>query len=231
MKLFIDTADIAEIKQGLEMGLIDGVTTNPSLVAKTGRPFESCVREICETVPGPVSLEVFSTESKEMISEGRKLRKYGSNVVVKIPIIAEGLKAIRALSSEGIPVNVTLCFNPLQALLAAKAGAAYISPFVGRLDDISSDGMELIEQIVTIYENYFLETEVLVASVRHPMHLVQAALIGAHVSTVPFSVIRQMLSHPLTEIGLKRFLEDAAKIPPSTAPKAKTAGGAKKPRK
>ena len=228
MKLFLDTADIDEIRKALNMGLIDGVTTNPSLVAKTGKPFEKCVREICQRVPGPVSLEVFSTDSKGMIAEGRKLRKFGDNVVVKIPIIAEGLVAVRALGEEGIPTNVTLCFNPLQGLLAAKAGACYISPFVGRLDDISHDGMRLIEELVTLYDNYSYDTEVLVASVRHPRHLVDAAMMGAHVATVPYSVILQMLNHPLTDIGLKKFLEDAAKIPKDSSSTPSPAGRKKK---
>ncbi len=208
MKLFIDTADIEEIKEAASLGVLDGVTTNPSLVAKTGKPFEKCIREILEVVSGPVSVECVATDHKGMIEEGRKYAKWADNVVIKVPIIKEGLKAIKALSDEGIKVNTTLCFSPLQALLAAKAGAAYISPFVGRLDDISSDGMELIQQVVEIYANYAFDTEVLVASVRNPMHVVQAALMGADVCTVPLKVIEQFLKHPLTDIGLEKFLAD-----------------------
>lgn len=208
MKLFIDTADIEEIKEAASLGVLDGVTTNPSLVAKTGKPFEKCIREILEVVSGPVSVECVATDHKGMIEEGRKYAKWADNVVIKVPIIKEGLKAIKALSDEGIKVNTTLCFSPLQALLAAKAGAAYISPFVGRLDDISSDGMDLIQQVVEIYANYAFDTEVLVASVRNPMHVVQAALMGADVCTVPLKVIEQFLKHPLTDIGLEKFLAD-----------------------
>lgn len=208
MKIFIDTADIAEIKEANSLGVLDGVTTNPSLVAKTGKPFEACIKEILEVVPGPVSVEVVATEHQAMVAEARTYAAWAENVVVKIPIIREGLKAIKTLSSEGIRVNTTLCFSPMQALLAAKAGAAYISPFVGRLDDISQDGMELIQQIVEIYANYAFETEVLVASVRNPMHVVQAALMGADVATIPLKVIDQLLKHPLTDSGLKQFLAD-----------------------
>lgn len=208
MKIFIDTADIAEIKEAKSLGVLDGVTTNPSLVAKTGKPFEACIKEILEVVPGPVSVEVVATEHQAMVAEARTYAAWADNVVVKIPIIREGLKAIKTLSSEGIRVNTTLCFSPMQALLAAKAGAAYISPFVGRLDDISQDGMELIQQIVEIYANYAFETEVLVASVRNPMHVVQAALMGADVATIPLKVIDQLLKHPLTDSGLKQFLAD-----------------------
>ncbi|MBI5523466.1 MAG: fructose-6-phosphate aldolase [Desulfarculus sp.] len=208
MKIFIDTADIAEIKEALSLGVLDGVTTNPSLVAKTGKPFETCIKEILEAVPGPVSVEVLAVEHDAMVAEARKYAAWADNVVVKVPIIREGLKAIKTLSQEGIKVNVTLCFSPLQALLAAKAGATYISPFVGRLDDISQDGMELIQQIVDIYANYAFDTEVLVASVRNPMHVVQAALMGADVATIPLKVIDQLLKHPLTDIGLKQFLAD-----------------------
>ena len=208
MKIFIDTADIAEIKEALSLGVLDGVTTNPSLVAKTGKPFETCIKEILEVVPGPVSVEVVATEHQAMVAEARVYAAWAENVVVKIPIIREGLKAIKTLSSEGIRVNTTLCFSPMQALLAAKAGAAYISPFVGRLDDICQDGMELIQQIVEIYANYAFETEVLVASVRNPMHVVQAALMGADVATIPLKVIDQLLRHPLTDSGLKQFLAD-----------------------
>ncbi len=213
MKFFIDTADINEIKSAMEMGLIDGVTTNPTLVSKTGRPFLEVAKEIVETVPGPVSLEVVSLDTQGMVDEARQLAKFGDNVVIKIPMTTEGLKAVKILSAEGIKTNVTLVFSPLQALLAAKAGATYVSPFVGRLDDIGHDGMELISQVVQIYENYGFETEVIVASVRHPQHVLQAALIGAHIATIPFKVIKQLAKHPLTDIGIERFLEDWAKVP------------------
>ena len=208
MKLFIDTADIGEIKEAKSLGVLDGVTTNPSLVAKTGKPFEDCIKEILEVVPGPVSVECVATEHGAMVEEAHKYAAWAENVVIKLPIIKEGLKAIKTLSSEGVKVNTTLCFSPMQALLAAKAGAAYISPFVGRLDDISQDGMELISQIVEIYANYAFDTEVLVASVRNPMHVVQAALMGADVCTVPLKVIDSLLKHPLTDIGLEKFLAD-----------------------
>ncbi len=213
MKFFIDTADINEIKSAMEMGLIDGVTTNPTLVSKTGRPFLEVAKEIVETVPGPVSLEVVSLDTQGMVDEARQLAKFGDNVVIKIPMTTEGLKAVKILSAEEIKTNVTLVFSPLQALLAAKAGATYVSPFVGRLDDIGHDGMELISQVVQIYENYGFETEVIVASVRHPQHVLQAALIGAHIATIPFKVIKQLAKHPLTDIGIERFLEDWAKVP------------------
>ncbi|CAO0821072.1 putative transaldolase [Desulfarculales bacterium] len=208
MKIFIDTADINEIKEAASLGILDGVTTNPSLVAKTGKPFEICIREILEVVPGPVSVEVLAVEYDSMVAEARKYAAWADNVVVKVPVIKEGLKAIKILSQEGIKVNVTLCFSPMQALLAAKVGATYISPFVGRLDDISQDGMELIQQIVDIYANYAFDTEVLVASVRNPMHVVQAAFMGADVATIPLKVIDQLLKHPLTDSGLKQFLAD-----------------------
>ena len=213
MKLFIDSADIQEIREAKALGVLDGVTTNPSLVAKTGKKFLDVAKEILAEVDGPVSLEVVSTDFKGMMDEAHNLVKMGSNVVVKIPLIMEGLKATKALADEGIKVNNTLCFSPMQALLSAKAGAAYISPFVGRLDDISTDGMELIEQIIDIYGNYPFTTEVLVASVRHPVHLIQAARMGADVATVPFKVIAQLLSHPLTDIGLDKFLKDWEKVP------------------
>jgi transaldolase len=208
MKIFIDTADISEIREAKALGILDGVTTNPSLVAKTGKPFETCIKEILEEVPGPVSVEVTAVEHEAMVKEAEVYAKWADNVVVKVPIIKEGLKAIKTLSDKGIKVNVTLCFSPMQALLAAKAGAAYISPFVGRLDDISQDGMELISQVVEIYDNYAFDTEVLVASVRNPMHVVQAALMGADVSTIPLKVIDALLKHPLTDIGLEKFLAD-----------------------
>jgi transaldolase len=213
MKFFIDTADINEIKQAIEMGMIDGVTTNPTLISKTGRPFLEVAKEIVETVPGPVSLEVVSLDTQGMVDEARKLAKLGNNVVIKIPMTTEGLKAVKILSSEGIKTNVTLIFSPLQALLAAKAGATYVSPFVGRLDDIGHDGMELISQVVQIYQNYGFETEIIVASIRHPQHVLQAALIGADIATIPFKVIKQLSKHPLTDIGIERFLEDWAKVP------------------
>ncbi len=213
MKFFIDTADINEIKAAMEMGLIDGVTTNPTLVSKTGRPFLEVAREIVETVPGPVSLEVVSLDTQGMVDEARQLAKFGDNVVIKIPMTTEGLKAVKILSSEGIKTNVTLVFSPLQALLAAKAGATYVSPFVGRLDDVGHDGMELISQVVQIYDNYGFETEIIVASIRHPQHVLQAALIGADIATIPFKVIKQLAKHPLTDIGIEKFLEDWAKVP------------------
>lgn len=208
MKIFIDTADINEIREAKALGILDGVTTNPSLVIQTGKPFESCIKEILEEVPGPVSVEVTAVDHDGMVKEAETYAKWADNVVVKVPIIKEGLKAIKTLSDQGIKVNVTLCFSPMQALLAAKAGAAYISPFVGRLDDVSQDGMELISQIVEIYDNYAFDTEVLVASVRSPMHVVQSAIIGADVATIPLKVIDALLKHPLTDIGLEKFLAD-----------------------
>ena len=212
MKIFIDTADIGEIKEAMALGILDGVTTNPSLVAKTGKEFEPCIREILDLVPGPVSVEVVATDFEGMMKEAAVYAAWGDNVVIKVPIIKEGLKAIKALSDQGVKVNVTLCFSPMQALLAAKAGAAYISPFVGRLDDISHDGMDLISQVLDIYTNYAYDTEVLVASVRNPMHVVQAALMGADVATIPLKVIDQLLKHPLTDIGLEKFLADWDKV-------------------
>lgn len=208
MKFFIDSADIAEIKEAAALGLLDGVTTNPSLVAKTGRPFAEVAKEICRTVPGPVSLEVVALSAPEMITEGKALREYGKNVVVKVPMTTEGLKATKALSGEGIPVNVTLVFQPVQALMAAKAGATYVSPFVGRHDDISQDGMQLVRDILTIFRNYQFRTEVLAASLRHPIHVLDAAKAGAHVGTLPLKVIQQLAQHPLTDLGLSKFLED-----------------------
>ena len=213
MKLFIDTANVAEVRECVEQGIIDGVTTNPSLVAKSGRKFRDVLIEICEVCKGPVSAEVVSLDAPSMMKEARELAKVASNVVVKIPLTAEGLKAVRKCSDEGIKTNVTLCFSPMQALLAAKAGAGYISPFVGRLDDISQVGMDVIRQIVTIYKNYDLKTEVLVASVRNPTHLIEAAMCGAHVATIPFGVVQQLVKHPLTDSGLKKFLDDWEKVP------------------
>jgi transaldolase len=213
MKIFIDSGDIGEIREAQDMGVIDGVTTNPSLLVKAGKPTKAVIREICEIVDGPVSAEVIATDLKGMLVEAHELAKIHPNVVVKIPLIADGLKAVKVLTAEKIRTNVTLCFSAPQALLAAKAGASYISPFVGRIDDVGGDGMDLIEQIVAIYKNYDLATEVLTASVRSPGHVIQAALIGAHVATIPFKVILQLVKHPLTDIGLAKFLEDAKKIP------------------
>src|SRR5687767_3752681 len=205
MKFFIDTADIKEIKEAASMGLVDGVTTNPSLVAKTGRKFRDVLLEICDVVKGPVSAEVVSVTHDEMMKEARELAALRNNIVVKIPLLPEGLKAVRTCSQEGIKTNVTLCFSATQALLAAKAGATYTSPFVGRLDDVSADGMELISDIIEIYDNYSFEAEVLVASVRHPLHVLEAARMGAHVATCPLSVLMQLAKHPLTDIGLQKF--------------------------
>ncbi|RMG48733.1 MAG: fructose-6-phosphate aldolase [Acidobacteria bacterium] len=212
MKFFIDTADVGEIREAAALGVLDGVTTNPTLVAKTGRPFREVLDEILEIVDGPVSAEVTATDYEGMVAEARELASIHENIVVKIPITRDGLRAIRTCSRDGIRVNVTLCFNPMQAVMAAKAGAAYISPFVGRLDDIGHDGMELIQQIRTIYDNYGFDTEILAASIRHPQHVVQAALIGADVATIPFNVIDKLLNHPLTDIGLERFLADWQKL-------------------
>lgn len=212
MKFFLDTANFDEIKQGIQWGIVDGVTTNPSLVAKEGVDFYTRIKEICGIVNGSVSAEVIATDFDGMMREGHVLAKLHENVTVKLPLIPEGIRACRALSREGVKVNVTLCFSPTQALLAAKAGATYISPFVGRLDDISQDGMQLVRDIVQIYKNYGFTTQVLAASLRHPPHVVQAALAGAHVGTMPFSVMKQLFNHPLTDIGLKRFLADWEKV-------------------
>lgn len=213
MEIFIDTADIEEIRDAAAMGVIDGVTTNPSLVAKTGRPFKDVLVDICEVVDGPISAEVVATDYDGIVTEARSLAAMHENIVVKVPLIAEGLKAVRTLTNEGIRTNVTLCFSVTQGLLAAKAGATYISPFIGRVDDISGSGMEVVEQLVTVYRNYGLGTKVLAASIRHPLHVVQASMIGADVATIPHKVIHQLLKHPLTDIGLERFLADAKKIP------------------
>lgn len=213
MKIFIDSADIEEIRDATAMGVVDGVTTNPSLVAKTGRKMDAVIKDICELVDGPVSAEVVATDAAGIVAEGRVLAALHPNVVVKVPLIAEGIRAVRALSDEGISTNVTLCFSLPQAVLAAKAGATYISPFIGRIDDIGGDGLELIAQIVSTYANYGYETEVLAASIRHPLHFVRCAEIGADVSTIPYKVILQLLKHPLTDSGLSKFLEDAKKIP------------------
>jgi len=208
MKFFIDTANINEIKEAAALGILDGVTTNPSLVAKEGKDFRTLLDEIIKIVDGPISAEVISTDYDGILKEARDLSSIHKNIVVKIPLIKEGLKAVKTLSEEDIKVNVTLCFSPTQALLAAKAGATYISPFIGRLDDISTNGMDLISQVVQIYSNYNFETQVLVASVRHPMHVAEAALIGADVCTIPFGVINKLFNHPLTDIGLEKFLSD-----------------------
>jgi transaldolase len=208
MKFFIDSANIDEIREAASLGILDGVTTNPSLVAKEGKNFRQLLDEILELVDGPISAEVVSTDKEGILVEARELAAIHKNIVVKVPLIREGLKAVRQLTDEDIKTNVTLCFSPTQALLAAKAGATYVSPFIGRLDDISIDGMDLIQQIVTIYQNYGYKTEVLAASIRHPLHVLQAALIGADVATIPFKIIDQMFKHPLTESGLQVFLND-----------------------
>lgn len=212
MKIFIDTANLKEIREAQAMGILDGVTTNPSLISKETGDYREILKEICSIVQGPVSAEVVKTQFEDMVEEGRFLAKIADNIVVKVPINLEGLKVIRKLSSEGIRVNTTLIFSPNQALLAAKAGAAYVSPFIGRLDDISQEGMELIHQIVTIFHNFDIETEVLAASIRHPVHVVQAALAGADVSTIPFNVLDKLLNHPLTDIGAEKFRKDWEKV-------------------
>jgi len=215
MKIFIDSGDLNEIREAAAMGVVDGVTTNPTLVAKAGKPLSSLIAAICEIVDGPISAEVVATDCEGIVREGRALAKIHRNVVVKVPLIAEGIKAVKIFSSEGIKTNVTLCFSPTQGLLAAKAGATYISPFIGRIDDIGGDGMLLIRQLVQIYKNYDFKTEVLAASIRHPVHVVDSALAGAHVGTLPHKVILQLLEHPLTASGLDKFLADAKKIPQS----------------
>jgi transaldolase len=213
MKLFIDSANIKEIKEAVELGVIDGVTTNPTLIAKENRPLKDLLKEICSLVSGPVSAEAISLEAEGMLEEARRLSQIAKNIVIKIPLVKDGLKAVKILASEGIKTNVTLCFSPSQALLVAKAGADYISPFIGRLDDISQKGMDLIKDIKTIYNNYGFKTKIIVASVRNPLHVVDAALIGADIATVPFAVIEQLIKHPLTDIGIQRFLDDWKKIP------------------
>ena len=213
MKFFIDTGNIEEIKEGLKLGMVDGVTTNPSLVAKEKKDFDTVTREILEIVKGPVSLEVVSENAEGMISEGKKLAQLAENVVIKVPLTTEGLKATRALSDQGIGVNQTLIFSPVQALLAAKAGARYVSPFIGRLDDISQTGMDLVEQILTIFDKYAFDCEVIVASIRHPLHVLQAALLGADIATIPFKVIQQLTRHPLTDRGVEQFLADWRTVP------------------
>ena len=211
MKFFLDTANIEEIREGAQLGVIDGVTTNPSLIAKEGRRLVDVANEIVELVDGPISLEVVSTDVAGMLEEGRRLAGIHDNIVVKLPTIPAGLKALKTLSGEGIRVNMTLVFQPAQALLVAKNGAAYVSPFVGRVDDVSSDGMEIISDILTIYDNYGFETEVLVASVRHPLHVVEAARMGADVATMPLATLQKLIHHPLTDIGLESFLSDYRK--------------------
>jgi transaldolase len=213
LKIFIDTADLSEIRDAAAMGVIDGVTTNPTLIAKTGKRLPDMIAAICEIVDGPISAEVLAVDCDGIVKEGKVLAAIHKNVVVKVPLIPEGLKAVRIFASEGIRTNVTLCFNANQAMLAAKAGATYISPFLGRIDDIGGDGLELIEQIVTIYSNYAMQTQVLAASIRHPVHVTRCAEMGADVATLPHKVILQLLQHPLTERGLATFLEDAKKIP------------------
>jgi transaldolase len=208
MKFFIDTANTEEIKKGLELGMVDGVTTNPSLVAKEPRPFTEILAEICALVDGPISAEVISLDADGMVAEGRELAKIHKNIVIKVPMTADGLKAVKRLAAEGIRTNVTLIFSPAQALLAAKAGAAYVSPFVGRLDDTAQDGMNLISEIMTIFRNYGFKSEVIVASVRSPMHVIQSALIGADIATIPYKVIAQLARHPLTDLGVAQFLAD-----------------------
>jgi transaldolase len=214
MKFFIDTANPGEIKKACEMGVMDGVTTNPSLISKENRDFASLIKEICDIIRGlPISLEVLSLHADGMVEEARKLSKMGENIVVKIPMTLEGLKAIKVLVSEGIKTNTTLVFSPTQALLAAKAGTTYVSPFIGRLDDISQTGMDLVEQIMMIFDNYDFQSQVIVSSIRHPIHVLEAALIGADVATIPYKVIEQLVKHPLTDIGIERFLEDWKKVP------------------
>jgi transaldolase len=212
MKFFLDTANVDEIREALSMGMVDGVTTNPSLVAKEGRDFEPLVQEICELVGGPVSAEVIAVDADGMIEEARKLAKISDCVVVKIPMTVDGLKAVRTLAAEGIRTNVTLVFSPLQALMAAKAGASYVSPFVGRLDDLSQEGLLLVEQIAEIYGNYAFDTEIIVASVRNPLHVLESALIGADIATIPFSVLKKLAAHPMTDKGLQAFLDDWKKL-------------------
>lgn len=208
MKFFIDTANIDEIKKGVEMGMVDGVTTNPSLIAKESKPFEEIIKEICGIVDGPVSAEVVAIDAPGMLAEARELAKIADNIVIKIPMIVEGLKAVKTLTAEGIKTNVTLVFSAAQALLAAKAGATYVSPFVGRLDDIGTSGMDLIGDIVNIYDNYGYESEIIVASIRSPQHVLESALLGADIATIPFKVIAQLAKHPLTDIGMQQFLAD-----------------------
>ena len=212
MKFFIDTANIDEIKEAHSMGMVDGVTTNPSLIAKEGRDFEEIIKEICEIVNGPISAEVISIDAEGMVKEARELSKIHDNIVVKIPLLVDGLKATRILAEEGIRTNVTLVFSPLQALMAAKAGATYVSPFIGRLDDLSQEGLLLVEQIVEIFSNHAFDTEIIVASIRNPLHVLESALMGADIATIPFSVLGKLAAHPLTDKGLKAFLDDWNKV-------------------
>ena len=213
MQFFIDTANIDEIKQAIDWGILDGVTTNPTLAAKTGRPFMDVVKDILSIVDGQVSLETVSLDTEGMVKEGRFLAELGDNVVVKIPMTKEGMKAVNILEEEGIPTNVTLIFSPTQALIAAKAGASYVSPFIGRLDDISTDGMNLVRDIRTIFDNYGYETEIIAASIRHPIHVLEAAKAGADIATIPFNVLEALFKHPLTDIGIDKFLKDWEKVP------------------
>ncbi len=213
MKIFMDTADVNEIKQAVEMGMVDGVTTNPSLMAKTGRPTGKVIEEICGLVNGPVSVEAISTNAKGMMEEAKSFARIHDNITIKLPMTVEGLKAVKACTADGIKTNVTLIFQPLQGLLAAKAGATFVSPFIGRLDDIATDGMSMVEDLMTMLQNYAYKTEVIVASVRHPIHVVQAALIGADIVTLPYKVFESLVKHPLTDSGIQKFLEDHSKIP------------------
>jgi transaldolase len=212
MKIFLDTANLKQIEEAVSWGIVDGVTTNPTLVSKENMKFEDLIKKICKVVPGPVSVESVSTKAKDIIQEARVLAKLADNVAVKIPIGLEGLKATKVLASEGIQVNTTLIFSSNQALLAAKAGTAFVSPFIGRLDDISQEGMVLIDEIVAIFNNYGFETEIIVASIRHPLHVVEAALTGADIATIPFPVLEKMMKHPLTDIGIEKFLSDWSKV-------------------
>lgn len=213
MKFFIDTANLEEIKKAAAIGMVDGVTTNPSLIAKEGCPFEQRISEICNLVEGPVSAEVISTDADGMMADAKRLAAIAANIVIKIPMTTEGLKAARGLAGEGIKTNVTLIFSPLQALLAAKSGAAYVSPFIGRLDDLAQTGMELVADIVQIFDNYCFDTEIIVASVRNPVHVLEAARLGADIATIPYKVISQLAHHPLTDIGLQKFLSDWTNVP------------------
>jgi len=208
MKFFLDTANVEEIREAMTMGMVDGVTTNPTLIAKEGREFREIIEEICEIVDGPISAEVISTDAEGMVKEARELAGIHENIVIKIPMLVDGLKAVRQLTSEGIKTNVTLIFSALQALMAAKAGASFVSPFVGRLDDLSQDGLVLVEQIVEIYSNYAFDTEIIVASVRNPLHVLDSALMGADIATIPFGVLKKLAAHPMTDKGLKAFLDD-----------------------
>ncbi|NOR54078.1 MAG: fructose-6-phosphate aldolase [Candidatus Aminicenantes bacterium] len=212
MKIFLDTANLKQIKEAASWGIVDGVTTNPTLLSKEDQKFEELIKMICRVISGPVNVECVSTKSKDIIKEGRELAKLADNIVLKIPICVEGLKAIKVLSGEGIQVNTTLIFSPTQALLAAKAGARYVSPFIGRLDDISHEGMDLVDKIIAIFSNYGMETEVIVASIRHPLHVVDSALVGADIATIPFVVLDKMVKHPLTDSGMEQFLKDWRKV-------------------